>query len=85
MNSKERVLRALSFQEPDSIPCDYMGTPEANLKLMNYFGTDSMDNVLEKLGVDLRVIEAPYIGPELRKWEDGRFENYWGQIKTPIG
>jgi uroporphyrinogen decarboxylase len=43
-----------------------------------------MEAVLEELGVDVRVVEAPYIGPELRKWDDGRFENYWGSIRKPV-
>jgi len=84
MNSRERVLAALSHKNPDRPPCDYLGTSEVNYKLKSYFKTDSMEVVIEKLGVDLRYIGAPYIGPELRTWPDGRFENYWGQIKKPV-
>jgi uroporphyrinogen decarboxylase len=43
-----------------------------------------MEVLLEELGVDIRVVDAPYIGPELRKWDDGRFENYWGSIRKPV-
>jgi uroporphyrinogen decarboxylase len=43
-----------------------------------------MDLVLDRLGVDMRVVDAPYIGPKLRTWEDGRFENYWGSIRMPV-
>jgi uroporphyrinogen decarboxylase len=84
MTSKERVLTALEHRQPDRCPCDYIGTPEVHEKLKKHFRTDSMDVVLEKLGVDLRVVDAPYIGPELRRWEDGRFENYWGSIRKPV-
>ena len=84
MNSKQRVLTALEHHQPDRTPCDYMGTPEADEKLKAYFKTDSMDVVLEKLGVDIRQINVSYIGPELRKWPDGRYENMWGQIFKPI-
>ncbi|MHC4498647.1 MAG: uroporphyrinogen decarboxylase family protein [Planctomycetota bacterium] len=84
MTSKERVLTALEHRQPDRCPCDYIGTPEVDEKLKKHFQTDSMDMVLERLGADMRVVDAPYIGPELRRWEDGRFENYWGSIRKPV-
>ena len=84
MTPRERVLTALSHRTPDRTPCGYLSTPEIDDKLKKHFLTDSMDAVLEKLGVDLRVIDAPYIGPALRTWPDGRFENIWGQIRKPI-
>ncbi|MHC4122548.1 MAG: uroporphyrinogen decarboxylase family protein, partial [Planctomycetota bacterium] len=84
MNSKQRVLTALDHINPDRTPCNYLGTPEANEKLLRYFQTDDMDVVLEKLGTDLRIVDAPYIGPELSVWDDGRFETYWGHIRKPV-
>jgi uroporphyrinogen decarboxylase len=84
MTSKERVLTALEHKQPDRCPCDYLGTPEVDEKLKGHFQTDSMAVALEKLGVDIRVVDAPYIGPRLRKWDDGRFENYWGSIRKPV-
>ncbi|MHC4617736.1 MAG: uroporphyrinogen decarboxylase family protein [Planctomycetota bacterium] len=84
MTSKERVLTALEHRQPDRCPCDYIGTPEVDEKLKKHFQTDSMDVVLSKFGADLRVVDAPYIGPKLRKWDDGRFENYWGSIRKPV-
>ena len=84
MNSKERVLTAISHKIPDRVPCNYLGTPEIDDKLISYFGVSSVDELLNCLGVDIRVIDSPYIGPELKKWPDGRFENFWGQIRKPI-
>ena len=84
VTSKECVLKALEHLQPDRTPCNYLGTPEIDEKLKNHFQTDNMDVVLEKLGVDLRLIEPVYVGPKLRNWEDGRFENLWGQIRKPI-
>lgn len=84
MTSKQRVLTALEHRQPDRVPCNYLGTPEVDAILMANFRTDRMDEVLEKLGVDLRIVEPPYVGPELRRWEDGRFENFWGQIRKPV-
>jgi len=82
--SKERVLTALEHKNPDRCPCDYIGTPEVDEKLKKHFQTDKMEVVLERLGVDIRVVDAAYIGPELRVWDDGRFENYWGSIRKPV-
>ena len=84
MTPRERVLTALKHKNPDRCPCDYVGTPEVDEKLKKHFKTNDMSVVLEHLGVDLRVVEAPYIGPALRKWDDGRFENFWGSIRKPI-
>lgn len=84
MTPKERVITALDHKNPDRCPCDYLGTPEIDEKLKNFFKTDDMNVILEKLGVDLRVVDAPYIGPALRTWDDGRFENYWGSIRKMI-
>jgi uroporphyrinogen decarboxylase len=84
MTHKQRVLTALEHRQPDRCPCDYISTPEVDEKLKEHFRTERMEVVLEKLGVDLRIVEAPYVGPELRTWEDGRFENYWGSIRKPV-
>jgi uroporphyrinogen decarboxylase len=84
MTSKERVLTALEHKEADRCPCNYLGTPEVDEKLKEHFQTESIDVVLGKLGVDIRIVDAPYIGSELRVWEDGRFENYWGSIRKPV-
>lgn len=81
---RERVLTALSHKTPDRTPCNYLSTPEVDEKLKKHFRTDSMDVVLEKLNVDIRVIDTPYIGPSLRTWPDGRFENFWGHIRKPV-
>lgn len=84
MTSKERVSRALEHKSPDRCPCDYIGTPEVDEKLKAHFQTDSMETVLKELKVDIRILDAAYIGPELPVWDDGRFMNYWGQIRKPI-
>jgi len=81
---RERVLTALGHEEGDRCPCDYLGTPEVDELLKEHFATDDMDVVLERLGTDIRIVEPAYVGPELATWDDGRFMNYWGQIRKPI-
>jgi uroporphyrinogen decarboxylase len=84
ISPRQRVITSLSHQKPDRCPCNYLGTPEADEKLKRHFKTDDMDTVLDKLGVDLRIIDAPYVGPELRTWPDGRFENFWGHVRKYV-
>ena len=82
--SRERVLKALAHQQPDRTPVNYLGTPEVDEMLKAHFKTDDWDNVLEQLGVDFRIVDTPYIGPELKTYSDGRFQNYWGQVRKAI-
>lgn len=84
MNSRQRVLTSLSHKQPDRTPCGYIATPEVDLFLKNHFQTDSKDVVLDKLGVDLRFLNLPYTGPELKKWLDGKFADIWGAIRKPV-
>jgi len=84
MTSKERVSTALEHKSPDRCPCDYIGTPEVDEKLKAHFRTDSMETVLKELKVDIRILDAAYVGPELPAWDDGRFMNYWEQTRKPI-
>ena len=65
MTSKERVSTALEHKSPDRCPCDYIGTPEVDEKLKAHFRTDSMETVLKELKVDIRILDAAYVGPEL--------------------
>ncbi len=83
MNSKQRVLTALDHRQPDRVPFDYLGTPEVSEMLKRHFDTD-MDGLLERLGIDLRVIKPIYEGPsDLETWIDGRFINMWGHVRKP--
>lgn len=84
MNSCERVLASLSHHQPDFVPADYLGTPEIEALLLKHFNVDSHDQLLECLGTDLIKVEPDYIGPELKKFNDGSFEDIWGVIKAPV-
>lgn len=53
MNSKERVLCSLNWQEPDRVPVEAYLTPEMEEKLTRYFNGK---NVYEMLEVDFRRI-----------------------------
>ena len=79
MNSRERVLGAFNRTGYDRIPVKHEGTPEINQMIMDYYGLKNMEQLLRVVGDDFRYVEPVYIGPELRKFEDGSIEGYWGE------
>ena len=79
MNSRERVLSAFNRSGYDRMPVKHEGTPEINQMIMHYYGLKNMEQVLRVVGDDFRYVEPVYIGPELRKFDDGSIEGYWGE------
>ena len=79
MNSRERVLGAFNRTGYDRIPVKHEGTPEINQMIMDHYGLNNMEQLLRVVGDDFRYVEPGYIGPELRKFEDGSIEGYWGE------
>jgi len=49
-------MAAVNHQKSDRMPCGFVSTPEVDTMLMSHFGTDSMETVLGKLGVDTRSV-----------------------------
>ncbi len=84
MNSCERVLLALSHQQPDRVPIDFTCTPETESILKRHFRTNDTDVVREHLGVDIVHIKPRYIGPPLVTYDDGSFVDFWGVIRKPV-
>jgi len=89
VNSRNLVLTALARREPSRVPVDYWGTRETDELLCRHFGVASKDEMLKKLGVDLRYIFPDYTGPRLRSFPDGSYDDLWGVrrkiIKTAQG
>ncbi len=79
MNSRQRVLSALNRTGYDRIPVKHEGTPEVNQMIMGHFGLTNMEQLRLVIGDDFRYIEPVYIGPELKKFDDGTMEGYWGE------
>ncbi len=59
MRSKDRVLCALNWQEPDRVPIQLYAVGEIIALLRDHFGGR---DVPEALGVDFRYVTAPYLG-----------------------
>lgn len=81
MKSKERVQAAFEGSNFDRLPMWYGAEPGTTANTMQYLGVDSEEELMQKLSIDFRTIRPRYVGPELRRWEDGRFETYWGLIR----
>lgn len=79
MNSRERVLGAFNRTGFDRIPVKHEGTPEINQMIMDHYSLSNMEQLLRVVGDDFRYVEPVYTGPELRKFEDGSVEGYWGE------
>lgn len=69
MTSKERVRRTFEFEKTDRVTIGYESNPVIHSKLCKALGVKETDpeDLLMALGVDYRLIAAPYIGKELFK------------------
>jgi uroporphyrinogen decarboxylase len=54
INSRQRVLTALSHQQPDRTPVDLLAVPEIWSQLLSHFKTENREEVLRALHVDCR-------------------------------
>jgi len=84
MTSRERLHCAFAHIQPDYPPVDFFSTPEITQGLRNHFRTQDDDQILEALGVDIRYVNPPYIGPPLEKFNDGSEIDVWGIRKKPM-
>ncbi len=66
MNSKQRVIAAARRQPTDRPPTSLRLTPEALAALETHLGVKSQNAVMDALGVDLRWLRLPFIGPKER-------------------
>jgi uroporphyrinogen decarboxylase len=56
LTPRERVHRALRFQQPDRTPRDFSAGPAVWQRLEDHFGVTDRGVVLQRLGVDCRVV-----------------------------
>lgn len=84
MTSKERVKAAFAFTQPDHTPLDYFAEPGIHAALESHFRVSGDHAVRACLGVDIRYVNPPYIGPKLPVFGDGSQMNMWGVIRKPM-
>ncbi len=58
MNPRERVLRALAREEPDRVPISIASSHKFMVRLLNHLGNPSREELIKRLGVDIRGIGA---------------------------
>ena len=78
MTPRERVAAAMAHTQPDYTPCDYFATPEIRQALCDHFGVGSDDEICDRLGTDIRYVNPPYVGPTLKRFDDGSWIDEWG-------
>src|SRR5690349_18847324 len=84
LTPRERVLLALDRRSTDRIPVDFLATPEAWANIKELLGMDDEEEVLRRLGIDLRHPRQPYIGPPLERHADGSWRDAWGVPRRPV-
>ena len=83
MNSRERVLTAIGHHEPDRIPVDFWSSKEMQVALSRHLHLNDEDELQDFLGSDIRCVYPTYIGPRLRTFADGSYEDFWGVVREP--
>jgi uroporphyrinogen decarboxylase len=82
MTSKERVMTALSNQEPDRVPINYSANGGIDSRLKEHFGLEpnDWDGLRNTLGVDFSSVGPHYKGPKLHEDdpERGVTADNWG-------
>jgi uroporphyrinogen decarboxylase len=87
MNYLQRWKNTIERKSVDRLPRFYLGTQEFTDSLMAHMKMDLDDILYDVFDIDYRFQndgcegkswEPVYIGPELKTYEDGTFDNIWG-------
>ncbi len=79
MDSRERVMLSLGFEEPDRVPVDFWGS-DGFYELLRAERGMGRRELLDRAGVDFRYIDGPlYTGPPLPAERD-----IWGVTRTRV-
>ena len=80
MNSKERVMAAFKREKTDRPPTFLRCTPEIWTALKKHFSVYTIEDVMDELDIDMRMVYLPYIGPKERSTPTmgGNGIDFWG-------
>ncbi len=84
MSPYERVAAALDLSQPDQVPFDFWAVPETIAKLLRYFDLPDEESLLQLLGVDCRIFNPDYVGPQPEVLPDGTFFTPWGSHRRKV-
>lgn len=80
----ERVRDAIDRKQPDRVPFDFWAVPETIEKLQSATGTADLESLLQLLGVDCRIVEPAYVGPERQIEADGSYYAVFGTHRKRV-
>ncbi len=81
MTPRERFEKAMNYETPDRLPTAHIcWQPYVAEKLRKHFGLKAAYEVFDHVGCDMVLYNAPFVGWELKRFEDGRREDMWGVI-----
>lgn len=83
MNSKQRVLKAISHRSPDRVPRDLSVVPEVAEAMCERLSVKKFSEVTEYLELDIRRVfprcdGTLHFAPQVRTFQDGTWEDIWG-------
>ncbi len=84
MTPKQRVLDAIDHKHTDRTPLDLWVTKEVMAKLCDHFKVNEADDVMEELGIDIRLVEPKYVGPPLEESPEGKVKDIWGVTRQRV-
>ena len=87
LTPRQRVKIALEHKEPDRIPIGFESTPEVTKSLKSFLGIETDDELLKRLGVDIRKVFPNYIGPKNLYFDhglDSTGKDIWGIVRRRV-
>ena len=84
MTSRDRVMAAFAFEEPDRVPCWLGASPEFRDLAREYLGLADDESLSVFLGDDFRRVFAQYRGPDVASPTEN-LENPNATYRTPFG
>lgn len=89
MQNRDRVVLALEHKETDRVPMELWAVEEVWTKLKKHYHTDSKEQILQILDIDIRDYSYSYKGPALKVFGDGSFLTPFGvhmkKVKNNFG
>jgi len=83
----ERIIKAVRRERADRLPIDYTTTPEAHAMLKRHLAIDDDEQLLQRIGCDVRRVDGRYVGPADMTGEPGiraAGKDFWGIIRKPV-
>jgi len=80
----ERVNQAINLEQLDRTPFDFWAVEETIEKLLSAFSLENVEQLLRLLGVDCRIVNPTYIGPEREILPDGTYYDVFGTHRKRV-